>query len=89
MTLAVENNATSKSLNFDPYICGLVLTLEMATMEMRLVKPAKEQFNTHYNLPHCIKVWYYFLDGLHVTNPPIRLMCPTSVCPSTFFVSGL
>ena len=22
------------------------------------------------------------LGGLHVTNPPIRLMCPTSVCPS-------
>ena len=30
-----------------------------------------------------------FLGGLRVTNPPIRLMCPTSVCPSTFFVSGL
>ena len=29
------------------------------------------------------------LGGLHVTNPPIRLMFPTSVCPSTFFVSGL
>ena len=25
-----------------------------------------------------------FLGGLHVTNPPIRFMCPTSVCPSTF-----
>ena len=25
-----------------------------------------------------------FLGGLRVTNPPIRLMCPTSVCPSTF-----
>ena len=23
-----------------------------------------------------------FLGGLRVTNPPIRLMCPTSVCPS-------
>ena len=27
---------------------------------------------------------FQFLGGLHVTNPPIRLMCPTSVCPSTF-----
>ena len=27
--------------------------------------------------------------GLCVTNPPIRLMCPTSVCLSTCFVSGL
>ena len=25
-----------------------------------------------------------FLGGLHVTNPPIRLMCPMSDCPSTF-----
>ena len=25
-----------------------------------------------------------FLGGLHVTNPPIRFMCPTSVCLSTF-----
>ena len=34
--------------------------------------------------------WYTeSLGGLRVTNPPIRLMCPTSVCPSTFFVSGL
>ena len=24
------------------------------------------------------------LDGLCVTNPPIRLMCPMSVCPSIF-----
>ena len=30
-----------------------------------------------------------FLGGLRVTNPPIRLMCPTSICLSTFFVSGL
>ena len=26
-----------------------------------------------------------FLGGLLVTNPPIRLMCQTSVCPSTFW----
>ena len=32
---------------------------------------------------------FHLLGGLRVTNPPIRLMCPTSVCPSTFFVSGL
>ena len=25
-----------------------------------------------------------FLGGLRVTNPSIRLMCPTSVCLSTF-----
>ena len=25
-----------------------------------------------------------FLGGLRVTNPPIRLMCPTSICPATF-----
>ena len=25
-----------------------------------------------------------FLDRLRVTNPPIRLMCPTSNCPFTF-----
>ena len=31
-----------------------------------------------------------FLGGLHVTNPPIRLMCPTSICLSVhIFVSGL
>ena len=30
------------------------------------------------------------LGGLRVTNPPIRLMCPTSVCLSVhIFVSGL
>ena len=29
------------------------------------------------------------IGGLRVTDPPIRLMCPTSVCTSTFFVSGL
>ena len=28
--------------------------------------------------------WGDFLGGLHVTNLPIRLMCPTSVYPSTF-----
>ena len=39
---------------------------------------------------HLVNVgWTLFLGGLRVTNPPIRLMCPTSVCPSTFFVSGL
>ena len=27
-----------------------------------------------------VEIW--FLGGLRVTNPPIRLMCPTSVCPS-------
>ena len=27
-----------------------------------------------------------FFGGLHVTNPPIRLMCPTAVCPSTFSI---
>ena len=33
-----------------------------------------------YNL-----IWLiWFLGGLHVINPNIRLMCPTSVCPSTF-----
>ena len=30
----------------------------------------------------CEKLW--FLGGLRVTNPPIRLMCTTSFCPSTF-----
>ena len=34
-------------------------------------------------------IYHNSLGGLCVTNPPIRLRCPTSVCPSTFFVSGL
>ena len=36
----------------------------------------------------CVFWGVLFLGGLRVTNPPIRLMCPTSVrpsvCPSTF-----
>ena len=33
--------------------------------------------------PEAIQMVYlWFLGGLRVTNPPIGLMCPTSVCPS-------
>ena len=39
--------------------------------------------NTHTNMHNMLSL-FFFLGGLRVTNPPIRLMCPTSVCPSTF-----
>ena len=97
----VRKQSTTQMVAIFPEIPSSILSIRDLTRRKRETGSTmlnNELLQIYIGQSVCFTLIYALLDtitctfitsGLRVTNLSIRLMCPMSVCPSTFFVSGL